>query len=141
MKAGVAFNDDGRALSSMGVDFRDVDNDGRPDLFVTALVNETYPLYRNLGKGLFADFTYRSRVGAATVTTTGWSTGIYDFNNDGRKDSVLRQWRSERECGGAFRARGAAGQPRSGAAGERDFRGGERGPRGATPRRGVRRFR
>jgi hypothetical protein len=86
VKAGVAFNDDGRALSSMGVDFRDVDNDGRPDLFHTAVVNETYPLYRNLGKGLFADFTYRSRVGAATMTTTGWSAGIYDFNNDGRKD-------------------------------------------------------
>src|SRR6185369_8881100 len=84
--AGVAFNDDGRALSSMGVDFRDVDNDGRPDLFLTALVNETYPLYRNLGKGLFSDFTYRSRVGAATIGTTGWGNGIYDFNNDGRKD-------------------------------------------------------
>src|SRR6185369_11197519 len=84
--AGVAFNDDGRALSSMGVDFRDVDNDGRPDLFLTALVHETYPLYRNLGKGLFSDFTYRSRVGAATMATTGWSNGIVDFNNDGRKD-------------------------------------------------------
>jgi enediyne biosynthesis protein E4 len=86
VRAGIAFNDDGRALSSMGVDFRDLDNDGRPDLFLTALVNETYPLYRNLGKGLFADFTYRSRVGAATVRTTGWAAGIYDFNNDGRKD-------------------------------------------------------
>jgi hypothetical protein len=86
VRAGVAFNDDGRALSSMGVDFRDVDNDGRPDLFITALVNETYPLYRNLGKGLFADFTYRSRVGAATAKFTGWGAGIYDFNNDGRKD-------------------------------------------------------
>jgi hypothetical protein len=86
VNAGVAFNDDGRALSSMGVDFRDIDNDGRPDIFLTALVNETYPLYRNIGKGLFSDFTYRSRVGAATVTGTGWGTGIYDFNNDGRKD-------------------------------------------------------
>ena len=86
MAAGIALNDDGRAVSSMGVDFRDVDNDGRPDLFITALVNETYPLYRNLGKGLFADFTYRSRVGAATMTYTGWANGIYDFNNDGRKD-------------------------------------------------------
>jgi hypothetical protein len=85
-RAGVAFNDDGRALSSMGVDFRDIDNDGRPDLFLTALVNETYPVYRNLGKGLFADFTYRSRVGAATAKTTGWGNGICDFNNDGRKD-------------------------------------------------------
>jgi hypothetical protein len=84
--AGVAFNDDGRAVSSMGVDFRDLNNDGLPDLFITALVNETYPLYRNLGKGLFADFTYRSRVGAATMRSTGWSNGIFDFDNDGRKD-------------------------------------------------------
>ena len=86
MRAGVAFNDDGRAVSAMGVDFRDLDNDGRPDVFLTAVVNETYPLYRNLGKGLFADFTYRSRVGAATARTTGWANGIFDFNNDGRKD-------------------------------------------------------
>jgi enediyne biosynthesis protein E4 len=86
LAAGVAVNDDGRTLSSMGVDFRDMNNDGRPDLFLTAIAHETYPLYRNLGKGLFADFTYRSRVGAATMATTGWGSGIYDFDNDGRKD-------------------------------------------------------
>ena len=86
LTAGIAVNDDGRALSSMGVDFRDVDNDGRPDLFLTALAHETFPLYRNLGKGLFSDFTYRSRVGAATMPVTGWSNGIFDFDNDGRKD-------------------------------------------------------
>jgi hypothetical protein len=86
LAAGIAVNDDGRTLSSMGVDFRDVDNDGRPDIFLTAIAHETYPLYRNLGKGLFADFTYRSRVGAATIGTTGWSNGIFDFDNDGRKD-------------------------------------------------------
>jgi hypothetical protein len=43
-------------------------------------------LYRNLGKGLFADVTYRSRVGAATSRYTGWSVGMFDFDNDGRKD-------------------------------------------------------
>ena len=84
--AGVAMNDDGRALSSMGVDFRDIDNDGRPDIFITALANETFPLYRNLGKGLFADATYSSRIGAATLPLSGWSTGVFDFDNDGRKD-------------------------------------------------------
>jgi enediyne biosynthesis protein E4 len=86
VRAGVALNDDGRAVSSMGVDFRDVDGDGLPDIFFTALANETYPLYRNLGKGLFADVTYRSRVGAATAKYTGWSAGVFDFDNDGRKD-------------------------------------------------------
>jgi enediyne biosynthesis protein E4 len=85
-QAGVAMNDDGRALSSMGVDFRDVDNDGRPDLFVTALNNETFPLFRNLGKGLFADVTYPAKIGSATMALSGWSAGAYDFDNDGRKD-------------------------------------------------------
>ena len=32
LTAGVAMNDDGRALSSMGADFRDINNDGRDDL-------------------------------------------------------------------------------------------------------------
>ena len=86
VRASVALNDDGRALSAMGVDFRDVDNDGRDDLFYTALVNETFPFLRNLGKMLFADLTYASRIGAATLTRSGWGAGIYDFDNDGRKD-------------------------------------------------------
>lgn len=86
MQAGVAMNDDGRALSSMGADFRDVDNDGLPDLFVTALTNETFPLFRNVGKGLFADVTYATRIGAATLPLSGWGAGAYDFDNDGRKE-------------------------------------------------------
>lgn len=85
-QAGVAMNDDGRALSSMGVDFRDMNDDGRPDLFVTALINETFPLFRNTGNGIFADVTYPSRIGAATMPLSGWSAGAYDFDNDGHKE-------------------------------------------------------
>jgi len=86
MEAGIAYNDDGRALSSMGADFRDIDNDGREDLFVTALANETFPLYRNMGRGPFLDITYPSRIGRATMALSGWSCGMLDFNNDGWKD-------------------------------------------------------
>jgi enediyne biosynthesis protein E4 len=86
MEAGIGMNDDGRALSSMGVDFRDIDDDGQPDIFITALANETFPLYRGLAKGLFADITYPAQIGAATMAYSGWSTGVYDFDNDGRKD-------------------------------------------------------
>ncbi len=84
--AGVAVNDNGRPVSSMGVDFRDYDNDGRPDLIFSALEGETFPLFRNLGKGFFADATWSSGVGAATVKRSGWSLGLFDFNNDGWKD-------------------------------------------------------
>jgi Tfp pilus assembly protein PilF len=86
LQAGVAYNDDGKAISSMGVAFRDYDNDGREDIFVTALSNETYPLYRNLDGRTFADMTYPSRIGAASLPWSGWSTGMYDLNNDGFKD-------------------------------------------------------
>ena len=46
-QAGVAFNENGTAVSSMGAEFRDYDNDGREDLFVTALSNETFALFHN----------------------------------------------------------------------------------------------
>ena len=87
MLAGVALNDDGRAVASMGVDFRDFDNDGRPDLIFTAMFNDTYPLFRNTG-GLpvFEDVTARSGLAAVTRPLTGWGIGLYDFDNDGFKD-------------------------------------------------------
>jgi hypothetical protein len=82
----VGLNDDGKALSSMGVDFRDLDNDGWEDLFITALSNETFPVFRNLGRGLFSDVTYPSHAGTLTMPVSGWGMGIFDFDNDGWKD-------------------------------------------------------
>lgn len=84
--SGIAIADDGKILSTMGAEFRDIDNDGWPDIFVTALANETFPLFRNLGNGVFQDITYRSRIGAASLPHSGWSLGVADFNLDGWKD-------------------------------------------------------
>ena len=70
----------------MGVDARDIDNDGREDVWVTANATETFPLFRNSGSGLLMDITYPSGIGREVMAATGWSNGIYDFNNDGKKD-------------------------------------------------------
>jgi hypothetical protein len=82
----VAYTEDGVPVSSMGVDFRDWNNDGRPSLFVTALGGETFPLYRNEGNGLFSIDTYPAGTGFATFRMSGWGAGIVDFDNDGYKD-------------------------------------------------------
>lgn len=89
LQAGVAYNEDGRPVSSMGVDFRDYDNDGREDLFASALENETFPLFRNLGSGQFEDVSHRIGLSRLRRTATGWSDGFYDFNNDGFKDLFI----------------------------------------------------
>ena len=86
LEAGVALSGAGKALSSMGVDFRDYNNDGREDLFITALAGETFPLFRNMGKGAFDDATQPSQTARNTFRLNGWSNGIADLNNDGFKD-------------------------------------------------------
>jgi enediyne biosynthesis protein E4 len=84
--SGTALRDTGKAVASMGVEFKDYDNDGRPDLIITALAGETYPVFRNEGKGSFADATYSSKLGAVALKHSGWGLGVFDFNNDGWKD-------------------------------------------------------
>ena len=82
---GVAYNENGGTVAGMGADFRDLNEDGRPDIFHTAMFADTFVLYRNTGQG-FEDATVSSRLAAQTRTLTGWGTGAYDFDNDGRKD-------------------------------------------------------
>ncbi|MBZ5550392.1 MAG: CRTAC1 family protein [Acidobacteriia bacterium] len=83
--AGVAYAADGAALSGMGSDFRDVNNDGRPDIWHTAVEHETFPLYVDHGGGDFVDATSASGL-RSTLDMSGWGNGIYDFDNDGWKD-------------------------------------------------------
>ncbi len=84
---GVALPESGRVSAGMGVDFRDFDNDGWPDLVVTGMVNDSYLLFRNLGKQAgFDDFTAKAGLSAPTRSLTGWAAGLFDLDNDGWKD-------------------------------------------------------
>jgi len=88
-RAGVAYNDEGTALAGMGVDFRDLNNDGLPDIWHTAIENETFPLFLNDGKGTFRNATQQSRLANLTRPMSGWSNGAVDLDNDGWKDLVV----------------------------------------------------
>lgn len=85
-EAGVALAEHGNLISGMGVDFRDLDNDGYPDIVLVALDNETFPIFRNNGKGGFTEITTRSGMMKASRTMAGYSPMIADFDNDGWKD-------------------------------------------------------
>jgi len=82
---GVAVNQFGSPVSSMGADLRDIDNDGRPDLFVTDLSSEGFLLYRHAGT-YFDDVSDSSGITFATLPYSGWSNPVADYNNDGWKD-------------------------------------------------------
>jgi len=84
--AGVAYTENGKTVAGMGTDFRDIDNDGMPDIFHAAMYGDTFPLYRNLGNGQFEDVTDKTGMAAMTTRFTAWGTGLFDFDNDGNKD-------------------------------------------------------
>lgn len=84
--ANVALREDGTFISGMGVDFRDLDNDGYPDIVLVALDGETFPLYRNTGKGNFVEVTRESNMTKLSLPMSGYSPTIADFDNDGWKD-------------------------------------------------------
>jgi hypothetical protein len=84
--ANVALPDDGNFISGMGLDFRDFNNDGYPDISYVALNNQTFPLYQNTSKGTFADVTTPSGMRTESLPMAGYGSAFYDFDNDGWKD-------------------------------------------------------
>ena len=87
--AGVAVGSDGRPQAGMGADWGDIDGDGLPDLFVTNLDRETHSLYRNLATELFADVTFESGVGVATLPYVGFGAVFIDYDNDADLDLAV----------------------------------------------------
>jgi hypothetical protein len=85
-EAGVALPEHGNLISGMGVDFRDFNNDGYPDIALVALDNETFPIYQNDGRGGFTEVTSKSGMTLLSTPLSGYSVHIADFDNDGWKD-------------------------------------------------------
>ncbi len=92
--------------------FADIDNDGRPDLFVTT-VRMGNVLFRNLGNGQFQDITPRSGLNSKKLTHSSGAV-FFDFNNDGLLDLFVANvgvyTRNEQGRGGFYLGRSDAFQ-------------------------------
>jgi hypothetical protein len=86
LEAGVALPEDGEFISGMGVDFRDFNNDGYPDIVFVALNNQTFPVFQNAGGQRFEEITEPSGMREQSRNKGGYSPGLFDFDNDGWKD-------------------------------------------------------
>jgi hypothetical protein len=88
-EAGVAYSNEGVPRSGMGVDAADFDQDGRPDLVVGNIDDQTTSLYRNLGREMFDEINRKTGVSQATRTLSGWGLRFFDYDNDGWLDLIL----------------------------------------------------
>jgi hypothetical protein len=89
--AGAGYTENGKTFAGMGVDAADYDNDGWPDVVITTLSNETYPLYHNNGDLSFTWATTSTGVGQISLPYSGWGLHFLDVDNDGLRDILVAQ--------------------------------------------------
>jgi len=84
--ADVALPEDGEFVSGMGVDFRDYNNDGYPDIAFVAVAYQTFPIFQNRRGVDFTEVTTSSGMRQQSWNMNGFGLAMYDFDNDGWKD-------------------------------------------------------
>jgi len=86
LKAGVALDGQGDALSGMGVALGDLDGDGRDDLVVSNFHGRSTVAFQARGDGLFRDASLGWGLPAATRGVLGFGLALEDWDGDGRLD-------------------------------------------------------
>jgi enediyne biosynthesis protein E4 len=82
---GVAYDDSAKAVSSMGSDAKDYNNDGRVDIVYNNLMGQIWALFQNNGD-FFRYMSPQTKLRQLSAPLSGWSTGFVDYDNDGWKD-------------------------------------------------------
>src|SRR5258708_333770 len=85
LQLGVAYDDTAKAVSSMGSDAKDYNNDGRVDIVYNNLMGQIWALFQNSGD-FFRYVSPQTKLRQLSEPLAGWSTGFIDYDNDGWKD-------------------------------------------------------
>lgn len=89
LASGVGYSEDGQPRSGMGVDAGDFDGDGKQDLFVANVDQQTFSIYRNNGDESFTDMARQYGIAGPTRLLSGWGLKFFDYDNDGWVDLIL----------------------------------------------------
>jgi hypothetical protein len=84
--SGMAFTENGDAMSGMCVALGDYANDGNLDLFITDFQLMSDHLWRNDGKGHFDEVEDTAGIAVPTKQEVGFGGGFFDYDNDGWLD-------------------------------------------------------
>lgn len=85
---GVAFNQNGLAMASMGIAADDANGDGRIDFYVTTFREESSMLLIQDADGQFSDHANEAGLYSVTWPFVGWGTQFLDVDRDGAVDLV-----------------------------------------------------
>jgi hypothetical protein len=87
--SGLALNESGREIASMGIAAGDYENNGQMDFCITDFGDDYKVLYRNDGDASFTDVSYKAGVAQPTIPFVGWGDGFVDYDNDGWLDLFM----------------------------------------------------
>ena len=87
--SGVALSDRGHPEAGMGVDWGDLDGDGRPEIMVTHLDQQSNALYSATPGRVFVDRRFPSRLAEASIPKVGFGVAFLDLDNDADLDIAV----------------------------------------------------
>jgi enediyne biosynthesis protein E4 len=88
-QAGVALDENGKALANMGLALGDYLHTGRFSIAITHFSEQYLELFRNDGDLSFTDVSNISGIARATIHYVGWGDAFYDIDNDGWLDLIV----------------------------------------------------
>jgi len=87
--SGTAFSDRGNPEASMGVDVGDLDGDGRSEIMLTHIDDQTNAVYSYKGSWVFTDSRYPVRLAEPSVGKVGFGVLFADFDQDADLDVAV----------------------------------------------------
>ena len=103
-QTGAGLDGNGRFIAGMGIAVGDVDDTGRPSLFVTNFEAEPNILFRNKGKMFFQEWSYPSGLAAPSLHRLAFGTSFLDADLDGRLDLAVANGHVHRNAREVFNA-------------------------------------